>query len=109
MTNPYYQKHVFICTNQKEPGRKCCAAGDAENLWAYAKARLQELGIDKYCIRVNKAGCLGRCSEGPAMVIYPEAIWYSYQNQADIDEIIDQHLLQDKPVTRLQLKSSDLA
>jgi (2Fe-2S) ferredoxin len=100
----YYQQHIFFCVNQKEGGRKCCYEADAERLWAYAKERLQALGYDKQQVRVNKAGCLGRCSEGPAIVIYPEGIWYTYQSEADIDEIIEQQLIQGKLVKRLLMK-----
>lgn len=102
----YYQCHVFFCLNQKEPGRKCCFEAGAETMWAYAKERLQALGIEKRCVRVNKSGCLGRCSEGPVLVIYPEGVWYTYQTQADIDEIINQHIVQGKQVKRLLLPNN---
>lgn len=52
-------------------------------------------------IRVSKALCLGRCSEGPCIVIYPEAIWYTYATEADIDEIINTHLISGNTVERL--------
>jgi (2Fe-2S) ferredoxin len=54
-------------------------------------------------IRINRAGCLDRCDEGPVMVIYPEGIWYRYVDQQDIDEIIDSHLLHDRHVERLKI------
>lgn len=105
MPNSYYQKHVFFCVNQKDLGRKCCAAAGAQDISDYTKKKLQDLGISKYCVRINNTGCLGCCSEGPTMVIYPEGTWYTYRNQSDIDQIIDKHLLQNKPVTHLQMKS----
>jgi len=43
-------------------------------------------------IRINSAGCLGRCDQGPVLVIYPEAVWYTYIDQTDLDEIIEEHL-----------------
>ena len=52
-------------------------------------------------VRVNTAGCLDRCALGPVLVVYPEAIWYSYVDREDIDEIIEQHLIQGKVVDRL--------
>jgi (2Fe-2S) ferredoxin len=54
-------------------------------------------------VRINKAGCLDRCEEGPVMVIYPQATWYTYVDKEDIDEIIDQHLLGGKVVDRLKI------
>jgi len=71
---------------------------------AYAKQRVKQLGISGVGkVRVNKAGCLDRCEQGPCLVIYPEAIWYTYVDQRDIDEIIDQHLVGGKIVERLRL------
>lgn len=100
----YYKKHVFICTNKRDNGRQCCADGNAAELHQYAKAKikaLQQQGKGK--IRINNAGCLDRCSEGPTLVIYPDNIWYRYQTQADIDEIIETHVLQGNIVERLLL------
>jgi (2Fe-2S) ferredoxin len=52
---------------------------------------------------VNRAGCFDRCSEGPLLVVYPEAVWYTFVDQEDIDEIIASHLQQGKIVERLQM------
>lgn len=90
----YYTKHVLLCTNQKAAGKQCCAGSGGEEFFTYMKSRLLELdmhGPGK--IRVSKSGCLGRCSSGPCIVIYPEGIWYSYSSFADIDEIINSHLI----------------
>ena len=54
-------------------------------------------------VRVNKAGCLDRCEEGPVCVVYPEGVWYTYIDEEDVDEIIDSHLKNGKPVERLKL------
>jgi len=54
-------------------------------------------------VRVNKAGCLDRCEEGPVIVVYPEAVWYTYVDRADIDEIIDRHVLRGEIVERLRI------
>ncbi|WP_367606463.1 ferredoxin [Legionella sp. W05-934-2] len=98
----YYQKHVFVCNNQKMNGKKCCADSGAADAFSYVKERLMQLdrhGPDK--IRVSKSGCLGRCAMGPCLVIYPEGVWYTYQNQADLDEIVQTHLIEGMPVPRL--------
>jgi len=71
---------------------------------AYAKERVKQLGINGAGkVRINKAGCLDRCADGPCLVIYPEGVWYTYVDQRDIDEIIDLHLLGGKVVERLLL------
>ena len=100
----YYHKHVFICTNQKEAGKKCCANGGGSDFFRHMKERLLTLsahGPGK--IRLSQSGCLGRCSEGPCLLIYPEAIWYTYHCVEDLDEIIEMHLLKGQKVERLLL------
>lgn len=100
----YYQHHVFFCTNQRENGDACCATFDAQAMRDYAKQRTKALGLHKNGqSRINSAGCLNRCAEGPVIVVYPEAIWYTYVDQTDIDEIIESHLQHGKPVERLML------
>ena len=54
-------------------------------------------------IRINKAGCLDRCDEGPVMVVYPEAVWYTYIDKEDIEEIIQEHLVHGRIVERLKI------
>ncbi|HHF7372765.1 (2Fe-2S) ferredoxin domain-containing protein [Legionella bozemanae] len=98
----YYNKHVLICTNQKAAGKQCCANSGGEMYFDYMKSRLLELemhGPGK--VRVSKSGCLGRCSSGPCIVIYPEGVWYSYSSFADIDEIIERHLVSGRVVEQL--------
>ncbi|MGE5472097.1 MAG: (2Fe-2S) ferredoxin domain-containing protein [Bacteroidota bacterium] len=100
----YYQHHVFICCNQREAGEQCCNAVGGSALLAYAKDRIGALKKNgPGQIRVNKAGCLGRCDHGPVMVVYPEETWYSFIDEADVDEIIDQHLLGGQVVERLKI------
>lgn len=100
----HYQRHLFVCTNQKIPGKKCCAGGGGEAIFEYLKAQLLEMGLyGPGKIRVSKSGCLGRCGSGPCVVVYPEGIWYQYSSSEDIDEIIKQHLIDGKPVSHLMM------
>lgn len=100
----YFKHHVFFCTNQRPNGEQCCENHSASELRAYMKQRMKALGLNgPGQVRVNTAGCLDRCDLGPVMVIYPEAVWYTFIDQEDIDEIIAQHLQQGKVVSRLQL------
>ena len=101
----FFKHHVFFCTNQRENGSACCEQAGASKIRAYAKARIKQLGMSgKDKVRINTAGCLDRCSEGPVMVIYPDEVWYTYIDQLDVDEIIDQHLIKGQIVERLRLK-----
>jgi len=98
----YYRYHVFFCTNLREDGSACCQRFDAQAMRDYAKQRTKELGIaGAGGVRVNTAGCMDRCQEGPVVVVYPEGVWYTYVDQEDIDEIIEQHLRQGQVVERL--------
>lgn len=100
----YYERHVFFCLNRRDDGRACCANHDAERLQAYAKDRVRKLGLDgKGKVRVNKAGCLDRCDEGPCAVVYPEGVWYTYVDEHDVDEIVESHLLRGEVVERLKI------
>lgn len=101
---PYFEAHVFACTNRRPDGHKrgSCAAHGSEKLRDYMKARARELGLDGK-VRVNAAGCLDRCELGPTMVIYPEGVWYTYHSPADVDEILDTHLVKGGRVERLML------
>ena len=100
----YYDKHVFFCCNQREPGEACWANHPADALRDYAKGKVKALGLaGKGKVRVNKAGCLDRCDEGPVIVVYPEEVWYTYVDQSDIDEIVEEHLKNGRVVERLRI------
>ena len=99
-----FQRHVFICTNQRpaEDPRGCCSARGSEEVAVAFKKKLFDAGFRRI-VRPNKAGCLDQCAMGVTVVVYPEAVWYTYVDRADIDEIIEQHLQQGRPVERLRI------
>jgi (2Fe-2S) ferredoxin len=104
---PYYEAHIFCCTNHRPIGhpRGCCADKGAEDLRDYMKTRARELGLKK--VRVNNAGCLDRCELGPTVVIYPEGIWYAVKTRDDMDEVLQKHLVEGGRVERLMLQPTD--
>ena len=98
----FYQYHVFFCLNQRENGEACCMNKGAEAAFDHMKARVKKLGLSgEGKVRINRSGCLDRCAQGPLMVIYPQAIWYTFVDNDDIDEIIDSHLVNNVVVKRL--------
>jgi len=103
----YYRIHVFCCTNArpKTHPRGSCARKNSLNLRNYMKLKAKEMGLEN--VRVNTAGCLDRCELGPNLVIYPDGVWYHYETEADIDEILDVHLRKGGRVERLLLKPED--
>ena len=103
-----FQQHVFICTNQKSVGKVCCANTGGSAYFLHLKERLRQLGLHGLGkIRVSQSGCLGRCDLGPCMVIYPEAIWYTYRSIEDIDRIIDEYLIKHEVVVELLMQTFD--
>lgn len=102
MNMSYFKYHVFFCTNQRADGSACCEDHGASEIRAYAKKKLKEMGgqiPDK--VRINTAGCMDRCDAGPVMVVYPDAVWYTYVDKDDIDEIFEKHLINGEVVERL--------
>ena len=101
----YFRHHIFFCTNRRADGSVCCANADAQAMRDYAKQRSKALGIAgrEGAVRVNSAGCLNRCGEGPVAVVYPDDVWYRYEGIEDVDEIIEEHLLNGRVVERLKL------
>ncbi|QDQ28942.1 (2Fe-2S) ferredoxin domain-containing protein [Chitinimonas arctica] len=100
----YFKHHVFFCTNQRPNGESCCADFGANEVHAYAKKRVKELGLaGEGKIRTNKAGCLDRCAQGPVLVVYPDNVWYQYVDQDDVEEIIQEHLVNGREVARLKI------
>lgn len=102
----YYGKHIFFCTNDRgaDADRPSCNRCGAAALRDYAKQRVKALGLDgPGKVRVNASGCLDRCEEGPVCVVYPEGVWYTYVDESDVDEIVDSHLRDGKPVERLKI------
>jgi (2Fe-2S) ferredoxin len=101
---PYYEHHVFICMNQREGGRPCCADRGAQAAQQHAKQRIKQLNLNgQGKVRINQSGCLDRCEEGPVIVISPQGTWYTYVDNDDIDEIIDSHLIGGNVVERLKI------
>ena len=90
-----YARHVFICT-----GQYCDPEGKAESLYRQFGKMLGELGRYGNPVRVKRGRtpCLGVCSNGPIVVVYPDGIWYHHVDEARLQRIIDEHLGQNKPV-----------
>jgi (2Fe-2S) ferredoxin len=106
---PKFEKHIFICTNQRPQGhaKGSCNPDGTGELHQLFKAGLAKRGLNG-CVRANKSGCLDQCEHGPTVVVYPEATWYGGVTAADVDEILDAHIAGDHPVQRLIIPDSCL-
>jgi len=101
---PYYKHHIFFCLNQRESVQSCCADQGAQEAFAHCKTQVKAAGLaGAGGVRVNKAGCLDRCAGGPVAVVYPEGVWYTFVDHADIDDIVNSHLKNGQVVERLRL------
>lgn len=98
-----FERHVFVCLNERPPSSPvgCCKAKGSEEILNFMKEEIRKRGLSKK-IRINKAGCLDQCSKGVSMVVYPEGVWYGRVTREDVLEIIESHLLGNKPVQRLR-------
>ncbi|MCM0606202.1 MAG: (2Fe-2S) ferredoxin domain-containing protein [Xanthomonadaceae bacterium] len=81
------KSHLFICTNTKTDGESCGAKGSTVLRDAVKKQCHMKLGKSKE-YRVNASGCLGKCEEGIAAVIYPEGKWFTKLLNTDIEKLV---------------------
>lgn len=100
-----FEKHIFVCENKRPEGhpRGCCLDKNSAAIREGLKARVKQLGLNT-SVRINSSGCLDACEFGPSIVVYPEQIWYGGVQTGDIEEIIQSHIIGNKPVERLQIK-----
>ena len=102
-----YQRHVFMCENRRDDGRPCCANRNAADGIKFLRQWLKRRDMHgRGKIRINRAGCMDQCANGPTLVVYPDAVWYRYDNENDLAEIAQQHLLNGQVVSRLRLPAN---
>lgn len=96
-----YRHHIFICINErKNSERKSCGEARGMELVSEFKKQIKEAGLNTE-IRAQRSGCLDACDYGPSAVVYPEGVFYGGLTPADVTEIVQQHLINGKPVERL--------
>lgn len=90
----FVRAHILVCT-----GTGCESAGASGIITEFEK-QLKAHNLDKE-VRVVKTGCLGLCAKGPNVVIYPEGVFYCHVSPEDVQEIVEEHILKGRTVTRL--------
>ncbi len=98
----HFEKHVFICANDKDAPKKCCGSGHGLELVEAFKTAYAAAGSPAK-IRIQRSGCLDFCGKGPAMVVYPEGIFYGNVTLDDVQELTQKHLIEGEVVDRLQI------
>ncbi len=98
-----FRTHVFVCTNKRPDGheRGCCIDRGGGPIRDYMKKRCAELGVEG--VRINAAGCLDRCEEGPVMVVYPDGVWYRLTTTEQVDRVVAEHIIGGKPVEEYRI------
>ena len=101
-----FSKHIFICINERaDETKKSCGEKTGMDLVQAFKKSIKDRGLN-IDIRAQRAGCLDVCELGPSLVVYPEGIFYGSVQLSDVEEIIEQHIINDTPVERLRLHFS---
>ena len=106
---PKPEKHVFVCTQSRPPGHPRGSCGEKNcnevmeefimQLQGVAAAERRAHAFNK--VQVTATGCMGPCTEGPTVLVYPEGIMYGGVSKDDVNTIFEEHLLGDQPVERL--------
>ena len=100
---PRPTRHVFVCSQNRPAGHprgSCGQKGCAEVVDEFMKQWQQRQAFAQ--VMVTPSGCIGPCSMGPNVLVYPEGVMYCNVSKADVSEIFDEHLLGGKVVERLQ-------
>ena len=101
-----FDKHLFICVNERKPGEKrSCGEHHGMELVAAFKKQIADKKLPLR-IRAQKAGCLDICLFGPTIAVYPEGVFYVGVQLSDVDEIVESHIVNNVPVERLLLQNA---
>ena len=103
-----YEKHIFVCTNQRPDGAPRVSCGEQRGMEIINRFKelIAQNGL-RASVRAQKAGCFDICESGPNVIVYPEGVFYGKVTAQDVDEIVKEHLLQNRPVKRLMLSFSN--
>ena len=97
-----FEKHIFICTNQRAEGLGCCGQENGMKLVETFKAELKKVGLHTK-VRAQRAGCIDVCKNGPALVVYPDGVFYGNVSESDVEKIVQSHIVNNVVVEELKI------
>ncbi len=97
-----FDKHIFVCTNERPNGKQSCGEAHGMALVKAFQNAIADNGL-RVSVRAQRAGCIDVCDFGPALVVYPEGVFYGKISLDDVTEIVEKHIINNEPVERLRL------
>ncbi len=86
-----YERHIFVCVNERKDGKDCCASRESIYILKALRDHINKNALF-HKFNVSKSLCLGHCSEGPTIAIYPDGKLFKKVSMKDVPEIIESYL-----------------
>ncbi len=102
------ERFVFVCINERPPGhpRGSCTLRGSQEVVAKFDELLESKDLyDR--VSLVRTRCLGPCLEGPIVAVFPDNVWYKEVTPGDVEEIVEEHLINNRPVERIRLKDEE--